>query len=227
MDISIIKLNVGGSHFTTTRQTLMKIPYFTKQIPSFIDRDGELFGYLLKYIRGDQHAHYLPKDRQIRELLAVEAEFYQMGHLKTKLLQQTSKMPLQMIYFNHSEEKHIGRIMPNQFSKLKHTSFSLSLNENTKCLLEWTLGNAAGHFAIVINGQQTGIIASNGFSIVSDQSINYTYASMVTIRKVLQLPAGDHHISLVASSFDPVLPYEASGPVIIQVQRIPEIYFEN
>ena len=60
---NIIKLNVGGQHFTTYESTLYKSPYFRalcsgkfgdEQIEDgrfFIDRDGEHFKYLLNFLR--------------------------------------------------------------------------------------------------------------------------------------------------------------------------------
>jgi hypothetical protein len=63
MEKDTIKLNVGGRHFETTRETLLNAEYFkcilegnwsesnsNKEI--FIDRDSDLFSDVLKVLRG-------------------------------------------------------------------------------------------------------------------------------------------------------------------------------
>ena len=58
----IVKINVGGSIYTTTINTLKKCPYFNTLIEQklttifidnayFVDRNGLLFGYILEYLR--------------------------------------------------------------------------------------------------------------------------------------------------------------------------------
>ena len=57
----IQKLNVGGQIFTTTTQTFAMILHglegFVKDGDGnvFIDRDGELFGYILNFCRDKAH----------------------------------------------------------------------------------------------------------------------------------------------------------------------------
>ncbi|KAJ3293469.1 hypothetical protein HK104_004440 [Borealophlyctis nickersoniae] len=65
MTDSLVKLNVGGQRFLTTRETLTsQSAYFTALLGKdfktptmvddhiFIDRDGELFAHILQYLRG-------------------------------------------------------------------------------------------------------------------------------------------------------------------------------
>ncbi len=86
----IINLNVGGVIYTTTHSTLTKYPdsmlskMFTGLLPSaqdsngnyFIDRDGKLFRYILIFLRSSQLL--LPDDFQELDLLAAEADFFQI-----------------------------------------------------------------------------------------------------------------------------------------------------
>ncbi|CDW56403.1 BTB [Trichuris trichiura] len=90
---AIIKLNVGGTHFTTSRNTLTWIPdtFFTSllsgRIPTlkddsgaiFIDRDPKLFHIILNYMRSKQ------VDLREVEVVALrhEAQFYGIGPLGT------------------------------------------------------------------------------------------------------------------------------------------------
>uniref|UniRef100_A0A5S6R438 BTB domain-containing protein n=1 Tax=Trichuris muris TaxID=70415 RepID=A0A5S6R438_TRIMR len=93
---AVIKLNVGGTHFTTSRSTLTWIPdtFFTSllsgRIPTlkddsgaiFIDRDPKLFYIILNYMRSKQ------VDLREVELVALrhEAQFYGIGPLVRRLV---------------------------------------------------------------------------------------------------------------------------------------------
>lgn len=90
---NIIKLNVGGVHYDTTLRTLTEsfsfgdANYFgvllNTQVPAlkddqgryFIDRDGNLFRYVLQFLRT---AHVHVNEIQLVEELLVEADFYQV-----------------------------------------------------------------------------------------------------------------------------------------------------
>jgi len=89
----MIDLNVGGTKYSTTLSTLTKYPksmlgaMFLGQIPSqldknknyFIDRDGEIFRYILQYLRSGEVT--LPKEHKNHSLLQSEALFYQIQPL--------------------------------------------------------------------------------------------------------------------------------------------------
>lgn len=61
----VIRLNVGGVPYITTASLLAQIPYFESQMRNaqlcsyyseaddtyFLDRDGEVFGHVLRYLR--------------------------------------------------------------------------------------------------------------------------------------------------------------------------------
>lgn len=95
----VIDLNVGGHPYTTSLVTLRKYPncqlavWFSqpdsctlqkdKQGRYFIDRDGELFRYILDYLR---NGHLRVPDRfHERFQLSQEAEFYKLDQLKALL----------------------------------------------------------------------------------------------------------------------------------------------
>jgi hypothetical protein len=108
-DSGIIKLNVGGGHFSATKSTLVKKiqktdkndnvecyePHLLQLLVSgiakvtydenkeiFIDRNPQYFGYLLDYLRsiGTGKASKLPKLSDLAEFFE-EAEFYNLQGL--------------------------------------------------------------------------------------------------------------------------------------------------
>jgi len=58
-----IKLNVGGQHFETTKDTLIRAPYFeallsrwiSKEKEIFIDRSGSAFNHVLNLLRNPDY----------------------------------------------------------------------------------------------------------------------------------------------------------------------------
>jgi len=89
---NIIKLNVGGDKFVTTKDTLTKIhgsmlaTMFSgrygvsmEEGHVFIDRDGELFRYILEYLR--EGSHWVPPDEdRLTQRLKKEFVFYGMDY---------------------------------------------------------------------------------------------------------------------------------------------------
>ncbi len=91
----IIKLNIGGDHFTTSKSTLMKHePTMLSTMFSssnfklttdaegyyFIDRNGKYFEYILKFLRDDKVNIEHLKKHQINDLID-EANFYMLESL--------------------------------------------------------------------------------------------------------------------------------------------------
>ncbi|XP_077868645.1 uncharacterized protein LOC144359381 [Saccoglossus kowalevskii] len=86
----IVNLNVGGKVYTTSRSTLTRFPdsmlsaMFRGELSTktdrhgnvFIDRDGELFRFVLNFLRNSKLV--LPQDFKELSLLAIEADFYQI-----------------------------------------------------------------------------------------------------------------------------------------------------
>ena len=96
----IVKLNVGGTHYQTTRTTLCQYPesmlgaMFSGDQPKsadrdhryFIDRDGTLFIHVLNFLRS--HKLTLPADFADIERLSAEADFYQIAPLCQAIAQR-------------------------------------------------------------------------------------------------------------------------------------------
>ena len=95
MSAEIISLNVGGTLYTTSRSTLTRYPesmlgaMFGGNLPLenskdsegnyFIDRDGELFKYILNFLRVSKLV--LPNNFQDTEAFQMEVDFYQIQPL--------------------------------------------------------------------------------------------------------------------------------------------------
>lgn len=102
---SIVRLNVGGCRFDTTRGTLqsdcgsMLGRMFDKDQPFnlaldeegcvFIDRDGDTFRHVLQFLRSGR----LPKSLDARLALAAEADFFQLSMLTAALLETSLEEP--------------------------------------------------------------------------------------------------------------------------------------
>ena len=98
MSDSIIRLNVGGVYYTTTKATLCRHPdsmlgaMFNGSMPTtidedgryFIDRDGSLFLHVLNYLRSARLA--LPDDFKLLDPLMAEADFFQIEPLIRDLM---------------------------------------------------------------------------------------------------------------------------------------------
>jgi hypothetical protein len=107
---SIVNLNVGGVLYTTTRDTLLKHESFFSGLLSnnfsstidniFIDRSGELFKYVLEFLRNNTLPKRALADKALLEELLQEAEFYcieqLIAEIKSKLepTENIKKIPL-------------------------------------------------------------------------------------------------------------------------------------
>ena len=108
-DMRIVKLNIGGYKFSTTRATLTSVPnsYFAAllegRMPTakdekgayFIDRDGQYFAPILSYLR-TKELYVQPEERRA---VLREAKFYLLGPV-VQLLQGIG---------THEEEIQQGR----------------------------------------------------------------------------------------------------------------------
>lgn len=86
----MITLNIGGTIFLTTKETLSSrgshffsnLVQYSNDADFFIDRDGTHFRFVLNFLRGST---YLPKQRNILLELLHEADFYCLQELKTNI----------------------------------------------------------------------------------------------------------------------------------------------
>jgi hypothetical protein len=96
MNDEIIELNVGGSMFTTSLNTLLSVEnsFFYENFDSksrlfnfprdltnryFLDRDGKLFYFILEYLRNK--ILFLPENFSEKQRFKFEAEFYKLASL--------------------------------------------------------------------------------------------------------------------------------------------------
>ena len=100
---SIVKLNVGGQHFTTSLQTLTRDPnsmlaamfpgrhkvQTTEDGSFFIDRDGTYFRFILNYLRNGELI--LPDGATFLKELEAEAKFYQLQGILDELQRTAPK----------------------------------------------------------------------------------------------------------------------------------------
>lgn len=105
-DDKLIRLNVGGKWFSTSRQTLLSFPDTVlarlalnaeceKQGYYFIDRDGTLFEYILNFMRNKNSL--LPNNDDERRRLASDAKFYGLQDLYEKLTSFRKRYVLEVI----------------------------------------------------------------------------------------------------------------------------------
>eukprot|EP00803_Ostreobium_quekettii_P005626 evm.model.scf_966.6 EVM.evm.TU.scf_966.6 scf_966:37318-42868(-) len=103
-------VNVGGVKYTTTVATLKAVEssYFSLMLNGlwepartrggdiFVDRNGELFGYILEHLRGQCHREpdtfQLPDDLDTLKALLREAEFYRLPALVSRLNKRKEEM---------------------------------------------------------------------------------------------------------------------------------------
>ena len=109
----IVKLNVGGHEYVTSLSTLRRVEgsmlarMFESEIPSattggafFLDRDGELFAFILSYLRDGTVE--LPKSRTKLRQLEREAGFFLLPGLQHMLRSKLSEVHLEVKLFAES-----------------------------------------------------------------------------------------------------------------------------
>ncbi|GAA5805291.1 hypothetical protein HPULCUR_010806 [Helicostylum pulchrum] len=108
-----VKLNIGGTFFETTQETLRDSGYFcgllnknwaegnTNNDTIFVDRDGFLFRFILLYLRTDE----LDVENKYLSSLKNEADFYLLHRLtqliETAMHQRQTKTEYKLL--NHEE----------------------------------------------------------------------------------------------------------------------------
>ncbi|VEL37733.1 unnamed protein product [Protopolystoma xenopodis] len=102
---NIVELNVGGTHYTTTQETIRSRPnsrlgqlmqegFYPLRDGNnrlFIDRDGQLFRYILDFLRTGQVS--LPLGFRELDRLRREASYFQLPEMLTTLEKMTPMLP--------------------------------------------------------------------------------------------------------------------------------------
>lgn len=138
---SIIRLNIGGHYFTTSRTTLssdansMLAAMFSgvhklskcDNRMYFIDADGTHFQWILNYLRGRiSSVKDLPKDEGVLKWLEAESDFYQLSGL-SKLLKEASPQEQMTLSQNWVDDYFSGYVSKSEMNfsnmNLKNVSF--------------------------------------------------------------------------------------------------------
>ncbi|RUS76767.1 hypothetical protein EGW08_015474 [Elysia chlorotica] len=214
---SVITLNVGGTLYTTTRSTLLKYPdsmlgsLASHDCPStqdenghlFIDRDGAAFKYILNFLRSSQLC--LPSDFTDIDLLAAEADFYQVTPLIDAIREyqeQELKSRKKHLYYIEIVEIRTGHsaTMPSCNSRVKvfmvgrkdilktlpNEVFGIDYIEKLKCL-EDTDHTEFPLFGQSIRQRAAEALANLGWTLVSSD-----VSSSSGVHK-----ASDTHVSIL------------------------------
>lgn len=111
-------VNVGGTRYTTSLTTLLseENSFFTGMLGGdwaetdeqelFIDRDGELFKHVLRFLRASQEGRLQvvrSLTRTERALLHEEAKFYQLDHLSMLLQAENDAICFRALCVNYNE----------------------------------------------------------------------------------------------------------------------------
>ena len=116
---SIVKLNVGGQHFTTSLQTLTRDPnsmlaamfsgrhevQTTEDGSFFIDRDGTYFRFILNYLRNGELI--LPDGATFLKELEAEAKFYQLQGILDELHRTAPKEFEESVILTNEEHRRV------------------------------------------------------------------------------------------------------------------------
>ncbi len=127
----VVKLNVGGVLFTTTIETLYHIYYFRKLIDEstptlftdgyyFINRDGNLFNYIFKFVRDNEMP--IVNYKSINELKKVvkEALYYQYELLSidlNKKIEEYEKNPDKFILVTEYRYTYLLKNISNKLEQ--------------------------------------------------------------------------------------------------------------
>lgn len=111
----IIRLNIGGTFFTTTKFTLMSSEYFESRLSGrmnpgyiegalFVDRSGKLFIHVLEYMRNLEN-WCPPIDSKLLLDLVVEAQFYGIDGMISVIQANTTPSILPFWLMCYKDEK--------------------------------------------------------------------------------------------------------------------------
>ena len=112
----LVRLSVGGTPFTSTRATLARCGFLDAllgwpKLPRdeagriFVDRDPDLFHFVLSYCRGSLRRTTLDRlDLATRADLIAEAEFYQAGDLAERVVLPPAGATVRYSYRSRSSD---------------------------------------------------------------------------------------------------------------------------
>ena len=161
---TIVKLNVGGQYFTTSRQTLRSDPKSmlaamfsgrhkletTGDGSFFIDRDGTHFRYILNYLRNDELI--LPEGATFLKELEAEAKFYQLQGILNAL---KSKEPFEesVILTNEEHRRVLKSWLPEAMKREWRLLFRASRDGFASSTFHFQCDNEGPTVAVVKSGR--------------------------------------------------------------------------
>ena len=206
--LSIVKLNVGGHYFTTSRQTLTRDPnsmlaaMFSGKFEMkphedgtfFIDRDGTHFRFILNYLRTGKLT--LPDGATFLKELAEEAEFYQIQGILDELKSISSvKLNVGGHYFTTT----LQTLTKDRNSRLA-AMFSGKHAENGTLFLD----RDGKHFRFILNYLRNGeLVLPDGATFVEELLTEAEFYQIKGIQMKLSIRSeiltNEEHISLLLS----------------------------
>ena len=144
----IIRLNIGGIKFETSKSTLMKSHYFSGLLSGnfidsktndgyyFIDRNGKIFEYLLNYMR----CGYVLIPNKYITIIKMESEFYGIKIDLTKYTELKSKPNL---FISKEYLRSVLRINGQSFNSVYE---SYGISKDKKQWYENDLERCVGYF---------------------------------------------------------------------------------
>ncbi|XP_032241329.1 BTB/POZ domain-containing protein KCTD15-like [Nematostella vectensis] len=135
--MELVKLNIGGSEFVSTLQTLTRrqswfsVTDAYKKSPSgdyytlFLDRDPKVFRHVLNFIRDERLS--LPENFKEYELLLREATYYQIEGIREEIFKHRARQAeIVCLYFNQDRVEQIEgkketleRVFPSLLSRYR------------------------------------------------------------------------------------------------------------
>ena len=146
-DLAPVHLDVGGKHYTTSLATLQAVPgsriykTFSGRLATildkktncyFLDRDGELFSYVLQYLRTG--SLLLPADFNAWEELEIEANYWDLKDLERLTKQEHLKRSdrLSMVVMKQIESDKI---------KITGSLHAVNLIVSNQPHVDWVVGS--------------------------------------------------------------------------------------
>jgi hypothetical protein len=192
--VDVVHLNVGGQHFTTTIHRLTRdihSPFFKKLIgeqwdrtvntasnPIFIDRDGNLFRYILNYLRTGE---LIVSNETVRTELLIEAKYYQLTNLQHELRfnskkDQTTTITKTMATVNSVADRCLSADDSHASIQSSLSSYSLMSHTNHPTH-NTTMNNATSsaekkrHPAQIASSWKANVIDENCLKIFTDSKL--------------------------------------------------------
>ena len=166
-DSNLVTINVGGTKYQTTRDTINKYPESklakalkdgdTNNTEMFLDRNGRFFDYILEFMRLDTISLMPLKDEQFVKRLLIAAKYYNIEPLieyinlcdfDSYIMSFAEKQKIIQKFFQ-DQGKNVSKIEMIQHQDddlLNINQYNLSLNEQILIVATFTTQNVVALF---------------------------------------------------------------------------------